>query len=135
MNPSHENWFYQFTAAQDGVFTMDYDVAISEDGAYGSGNFQILVNGVPPGDLVGGSDGTGTKTYALVAGNDYRFSIRNYAYVSPATEGYNTITGLFTFKILDATAVPEPATWAMMITGFGLVGGSLRRRRTRAGFA
>jgi hypothetical protein len=25
-------------------------------------------------------------------------------------------------------AVPEPATWAMMIVGFGLVGGSLRRR-------
>jgi hypothetical protein len=25
-------------------------------------------------------------------------------------------------------AVPEPATWAMMILGFGLVGGALRRR-------
>jgi hypothetical protein len=27
------------------------------------------------------------------------------------------------------TAVPEPATWAMMITGFGLLGAALRRRR------
>jgi hypothetical protein len=27
-------------------------------------------------------------------------------------------------------AVPEPATWAMMITGFGAVGGALRRKRT-----
>lgn len=26
-------------------------------------------------------------------------------------------------------AVPEPATWAMMIAGFGLVGSALRRRR------
>ena len=26
------------------------------------------------------------------------------------------------------TAVPEPATWAMMITGFGLTGAALRRR-------
>jgi hypothetical protein len=26
-------------------------------------------------------------------------------------------------------AVPEPATWAMMVVGFGLLGGSLRRRR------
>lgn len=26
-------------------------------------------------------------------------------------------------------AVPEPATWAMMIGGFGLVGGAVRRRR------
>jgi hypothetical protein len=27
-------------------------------------------------------------------------------------------------------AVPEPATWAMLIVGFGMVGSSLRRRRT-----
>ncbi|MBS3961578.1 MAG: PEPxxWA-CTERM sorting domain-containing protein [Sandarakinorhabdus sp.] len=26
--------------------------------------------------------------------------------------------------------IPEPATWAMMIAGFGLVGGAMRRRRT-----
>jgi hypothetical protein len=29
-------------------------------------------------------------------------------------------------------AVPEPATWAMLIAGFGLVGGSARRRRRTA---
>ncbi len=27
-------------------------------------------------------------------------------------------------------AVPEPATWAIMVGGFGLMGGALRRRRT-----
>ncbi len=34
-------------------------------------------------------------------------------------------------------AVPEPATWAMMILGFGLIGGAMRsqRRRMRAAFA
>jgi hypothetical protein len=37
-----------------------------------------------------------------------------------------TITG--SFKLIS-NAVPEPATWAMMITGFGLVGATLRRRR------
>lgn len=30
------------------------------------------------------------------------------------------------------TAVPEPATWAMLLTGFGCVGGALRRRRVAA---
>ncbi|MEL6875314.1 MAG: PEPxxWA-CTERM sorting domain-containing protein, partial [Pseudomonadota bacterium] len=25
--------------------------------------------------------------------------------------------------------VPEPGTWAMMILGFGLVGGAMRRRK------
>lgn len=28
-----------------------------------------------------------------------------------------------------AVAVPEPASWAMLITGFGLVGGAMRRRQ------
>lgn len=32
-------------------------------------------------------------------------------------------------------AVPEPATWAMMIAGFGLVGGALRRRSTNVALA
>lgn len=30
------------------------------------------------------------------------------------------------------TPVPEPATWAMMFSGFGLIGALMRRRRTRA---
>lgn len=29
------------------------------------------------------------------------------------------------------TAVPEPATWAMMILGFGLIGGAMRRAKMR----
>ena len=39
------------------------------------------------------------------------------------------------FRVNGTTAiaaVPEPATWAMMIAGFGLVGGALRRRRVTA---
>ncbi|HWI86755.1 MAG TPA: NF038122 family metalloprotease, partial [Sphingomonas sp.] len=33
-----------------------------------------------------------------------------------------------------ASFVPEPASWAMMLGGFGLVGGALRRRRTSVAF-
>jgi len=35
----------------------------------------------------------------------------------------------------NAGAVPEPATWAMMIGGFGLAGGAMRRRATSLRFA
>lgn len=34
-----------------------------------------------------------------------------------------------------APSVPEPSTWAMMIAGFGLVGGAIRRRKTSVSFA
>jgi PEP-CTERM motif len=33
---------------------------------------------------------------------------------------------------LEAPSVPEPASWAMLIAGFGLVGATLRRRRALA---
>lgn len=37
---------------------------------------------------------------------------------------------------LAAAPVPEPSTWALLITGFGLVGGAMRRRRQgQAAFA
>lgn len=33
------------------------------------------------------------------------------------------------------TAVPEPATWGMMILGFGVLGAAMRRRSTKIAFA
>ena len=34
------------------------------------------------------------------------------------------------FDVTAPGAVPEPTTWALMISGFGLAGAALRRRRT-----
>jgi hypothetical protein len=36
---------------------------------------------------------------------------------------------------LNLGSVPEPATWAFMILGFGLIGGALRRRKAAVSFA
>lgn len=52
--------------------------------------------------------------------NTYRFTL---------SDGTNS---LVTFAQVGAGfgAVPEPSTWAMLILGFGLVGGTMRRRTT-----
>jgi hypothetical protein len=39
----------------------------------------------------------------------------------------------FLRQMASEIAVPEPATWAMLISGFGLVGFSMRRRRAALG--
>ncbi|HEX7945636.1 MAG TPA: PEPxxWA-CTERM sorting domain-containing protein [Phenylobacterium sp.] len=45
------------------------------------------------------------------------------------TAGRLTPLALVVATVPDAAAVPEPATWAMMITGFAGLGAILRRRR------
>jgi hypothetical protein len=44
------------------------------------------------------------------------------------TQGTRTTS--FSASAFTTAAVPEPATWALMILGFGVVGYSMRRRRT-----
>lgn len=41
----------------------------------------------------------------------------------------------FTLAGAEVTAVPEPASWALMIVGFGAVGATLRRRRVAVRYA
>ena len=50
--------------------------------------------------------------------------------VQGASSGMAAYTGDFTLSAL--AAVPEPATWALMILGFGAVGGAMRRRQSVA---
>lgn len=39
------------------------------------------------------------------------------------------ISGALTIEYVPSGVVPEPASWALMIAGFGLVGAAVRRRR------
>lgn len=62
-----------------------------------------------------------------------------YRHLSPGGlslfDGYVERTGgpaWVRVTIGDPTAVPEPATWAMMIIGFGVAGSALRRRKIAA---
>jgi hypothetical protein len=54
--------------------------------------------------------------------------------------GYNLLNGVPNFPIHGIVefnsdgAVPEPASWALMVAGFGLAGGALRTRKAKAAF-
>jgi hypothetical protein len=52
---------------------------------------------------------------------DFRTGTFNLTRLSPNQAGNGTLT--------ISNAIPEPATWAMLIAGFGLVGMAARRRR------
>lgn len=65
------------------------------------------------------------------------FAASIYRYVGwedlPNGGDYDYNDHQFVFEDVQGTdAVPEPATWAMLVSGFGLVGFAARRRRTRA---
>jgi len=62
--------------------------------------------------------------------------ISSFSYVSTSEfpgEGAIQLDNLV-LTLDTAAAVPEPATWAMMFAGFGIVGYSMRRRSTRVAF-
>ena len=49
--------------------------------------------------------------------------------VTTLTTPYDLDTATLLYQI-DVPSVPEPATWALMLAGFGLVGSALRRRQS-----
>lgn len=71
-------------------------------------------------------NGLGARsTYGNIAeSNFYTLTTKNNPDNVPA--GSNT--PVYSVGLVSAPAVPEPATWAMMVGGFGLLGAATRRR-------
>ena len=65
--------------------------------------------------------------FSFLSGLNFNPNINN-TYRIDLSAGGNTVTS-FAQLGTGAPAVPEPATWAMMLIGFGAMGVSLRRRR------
>jgi hypothetical protein len=81
-----------------------------------------------------GADGVVTRT--ISAGAEQAEAFSTYMFSDLVNLSSLTITGGPEFSefaidnvILSPAAVPEPASWTMLIAGFGIVGGALRRRR------
>ena len=101
-----------------------------------------------PGTITGAGGSSGTWSLpgklvnfiAVKASNQFVL----YQLATPASSGSwstldipyrNNPHDLSHLVFFGRPAVPEPATWAMMIGGFGLAGAALRRRRAAAALA
>ena len=66
--------------------------------------------------------------FSFLSGLNFNPNINN-TYRIDLSAGGNTVTSFAQLGTGAVAAVPEPATWAMMLIGFGAMGVSLRRRR------
>ena len=71
---------------------------------------------------------TGPGSFSFVA-NLTGLTGQFFLYSVTAANGPNPGLSELSFEGTAVPAVPEPATWALMILGFGVVGSALRRRR------
>lgn len=143
---------YNFTATADGVLTLDSKIVAAGDSLVNMGRWSATVEENPhdfnrdpqPPLLFNGFGPGGTESAALqfnlVKGKTYSLEIFNLE-----SQGFSTIVSEdaeFDFSIQDNVAgpggpgggpgggaVPEPATWALMIAGLGGAGVMLRRHR------
>ena len=109
-----------------GSYTLTFYYSARPGIAAASNGIDVLVNGVSIFNITGdGGVGTNwmqqTVTFGVNATSTLSFAAIG---TSDSLGGYLDDIGL--------TGVPEPASWAMMIAGFGLVGSAMRRRTRMA---
>lgn len=96
---------------EEGLYTWASDKSLNTDAtnhiwstAYGGGDFSI-----PEGIFVTFEDLPGT-------GTDFNYEDLGFVFTNVKT-------------VIIPNGVPEPASWAMLIAGFGMIGSATRRRR------
>lgn len=119
-----------FVAPTDGAYDFAASFNVQDMNPTGVGLFGFTNAGGVSSTFYTGFVGPGVSSqsrsgsFELDAGQVILFGI------NPAGNYSNDSTG-FTFTVtqLDATAVPEPAQWSLLIGGFAFAGAALRRRR------
>jgi hypothetical protein len=116
-----------------GDFTDTFHFTVPSDGTAGGTISSIKVRGAPDVNFTS-VQLNGTDFDIGSTGNvEFRFLEELAVLAGEQTlvvKGNSQLGGYYD-GTLSYAAVPEPATWAMMIAGFGLTGAAMRRRKTR----
>ena len=135
-SPGEGGGIFQSFTTVGGAATFSADIAAfytRTSGGLGIGLLSVLLDGVVLdshdfGDVAGGPitlRSTLAFTTNLSAGS-HILSLQATRLFAP---GRGVTSQYFDNVSFDVAAVPEPATWALMIVGFGMTGASLRRHR------
>lgn len=135
-NAPNQNWAYSFTTgASAATFTANWTLDVTSADSFGLQgvySFDTLSPfNITPG-TVSPSDDAGSFSFALAPNTSYTLSLTNFGNFGPGTlNSVGTVQFDMDWTILQdrVPGIPEPASWALLIAGFGLVGATARRRR------
>ena len=106
-----------------------YDLSFSTPYLYAGGDLAVTIRAIP-------TAGSPAVAVDAVAPNTSSINTVGLAFTADATTGtVGVLNAPVTRFGYEVAAVPEPATWAMMIGGVGMAGGALRRRTRREALA
>jgi PEP-CTERM motif len=154
------NPFYSATITINGIDFLFADnsplfgqAALTKFGAYSSVSSQLYSNSTGAGIVLNLTSNTGNFLSSLNFGDPYSYTFRpgdsGRGLLQTAAPGVGRFNNGFRYTIAELNvtsisggpvqvnlgAVPEPASWALMIAGFGLVGSAMRRRATKVAYA
>lgn len=128
-----EGYYPGTSANSDTLYNLTLTFA---DGAVITGQYVFGTGAQTGGTFQNGTSATvGGTTYTLNGfGWDRSRADNVSAYRAESGGDPYDYTGQFSYSAISA-AVPEPATWAMLVLGFGVLGGAMRTRARKAGTA